>query len=120
MHPKLQLEKSQTLLPKNPVEKESNEDFFNRSRDSSIDQEEKKNYHKRKSVVQATDFDGSDNEVYKESENSDGLRDDLSLSDDAGYDDNEESSEEERERQFFGDENYTLLSRPPPEEDVMS
>jgi hypothetical protein len=109
------------MLPLNPVEKESNEDFFNRSKGSSIDQEERKNYHQRKNVVQATDFDGSDNEVYIESECSDGLRDDLSMSE-TGYDDQEDqdSNEEERERQFFGAEDYTLLSRPPPEEEVFS
>jgi len=71
--------------------------------------------------VQATDFDGSDDEVYIESECSDGLRDDLSISE-TGYDDQEDQdlNEEERERQFFGAEDYTLLSRPPPEEEVFS
>lgn len=71
--------------------------------------------------MQATDFDGSDDEVYIESECSDGLRDDLSISE-TGYDDQEDQdlNEEERERQFFGAEDYTLLSRPPPEEEVFS
>jgi hypothetical protein len=69
--------------------------------------------------VQATDFDGSDNEVYQESEESDCMRDDLTLSDDV-YDDDQESNEEEKERQFFGDEDYTLLSRAPTQEDTMS
>jgi len=45
VHPKLQVEASQTLLPKNPQAKESNEDLFNRSKESSIDQEERKNYN---------------------------------------------------------------------------
>ena len=48
-------------------------------------------------MVQATDFDGSDNEVYQESEESDCIRDDLTLSDDV-YDDDQESNEEEKER----------------------
>jgi hypothetical protein len=72
-------------------------------------------YEKRATQVKATDFDGSDNEVYEQSEESDEeYRDDLSIS---GSDDQED--EAERERQFFGDENYTLLSRI-PEEEVMS
>jgi hypothetical protein len=76
--------------------------------------------------VQATDFDGSDNEVYQQSfeEDDDDLRDDLSLSDQEPPEDYEdefgdESNEEERERQFFGDEDYTLLSKA-PEEEIMS
>lgn len=73
-------------------------------------------------MVSATCFDGSDNEVYQESDN-DTLRDDFSLSDDKnGVDEkdyDQESNEEERERNFFGDEDYTILSKM-PEEDMMS
>jgi hypothetical protein len=64
----------------------------------------------RKSQLLKTDFDGSDNEPYEESEdnNEGSLRDDFSLSDDET-----EAEEEKRDRAFFGDDEYTLLSQAP-------
>ena len=53
-----------------------------KDKDSSIDLEEKKNYQTRKNTVQATNFEGSDDEVYIESDHSSDKRDDLSLSGD--------------------------------------
>jgi hypothetical protein len=50
-------------LPRNPEAKE--DESVEYSKNSSIlSQEEFKNYQQRKHQVQATDFDGSDNEVY--------------------------------------------------------
>lgn len=61
------LKVSTTLLPKNIKEINivSDDDSpYKQSKDSSIDLEEKKHYDQRKSVVQRTSFDGSDNEAY--------------------------------------------------------
>ena len=94
-------------------------------------------YEEFKTKVENTQFEGSDDEAYIESEEEgadeediDELRDDFSLSNDAYEDftedvidvdeDGEEEGEEDaikREREFFGDEDYTLLSKVPEEEE---
>ena len=89
--------------------------------DRSLEDEEHKEYELRKSLIQKTDFQGSDDEAYEESEGDEEeeqLRDDFSLSDDdyEVIDDNDGQDEERRNREFFGDDEYTLLSKVPEEE----
>ena len=87
--------------------------------------EEQKEFEIRKTLIEKTEFQGSDDEAYQESEGGDEdeehLRDDFSLSDEDDYevlDDNEEGQDEERRnREFFGDDEYTLLSKVPEGEE---
>ena len=76
----------------------------------------------RKSIVEKTEFQGSDDEAYQESEGADeedeALRDDFSLSENnSDYEViDDEQDEEKRAKAFFGDEDYTLLSKMPEED----
>ena len=100
---------------------EDEETPVNEGNRSHEEEEEQKEYEFRKSLVQKTDFQGSDDEAYQESEDGDeeeeNLRDDFSLSDEdyEEIDDNGQD-EERRNREFFGDDEYTLLSKVPEDE----